>query len=355
MNRKHFLSSLLTLGAGTALPVLGAPARQVVKPVPPRVPDYLSTGDTIGITCPAGFITLKEIEPAIQQIESWGFKIKIGNTVDKRDFSFGGTDAERAADLQQMIDDPGLKAILCARGGYGAVRIVDRLDLEQENHSLISSSRSSHKDTLDSGYKRGFFAINGGWHFLGIVISIVFIGVTLTQPGKAYNWPQWYLTSPLGWLTVALAICALIANGIFGSLLRAPTVAGQSLMDHIRGFKMYLEVAEGEELKRIKGIPPKMTPELYEAYLPAALALEVEQRWAERFARELQVDPQTYQPAWYSGSAWNAANVANFSSQLGTSLSSAIASASQAPGSSSGGGGGGSSGGGGGGGGVGGW
>jgi len=231
----------------------------------------------------------------------------------------------------------------------------DRLDLEQENHSLISSSRSSHKDTLDSGYKRGFFAINGGWHFLGIVISIVFIGVTLTQPGKAYNWPQWYLTSPLGWLTVALAICALIANGIFGSLLRAPTVAGQSLMDHIRGFKMYLEVAEGEELKRIKGIPPKMTPELYEAYLPAALALEVEQRWAERFARELQVDPQTYQPAWYSGSAWNAANVANFSSQLSTSLSSAIASASQAPGSSSGGGGGGSSGGGGGGGGVGGW
>jgi len=129
MNRKHFLSSLLTVGAGTALPVLGAPARQVVKPVPPRVPDYLSTGDTIGITCPAGFITLKEIEPAIQQIESWGFKIKIGNTVDKRDFSFGGTDAERAADLQQMIDDPGLKAILCARGGYGAVRIVDRLDL----------------------------------------------------------------------------------------------------------------------------------------------------------------------------------------------------------------------------------
>jgi len=135
MKRKHFLSSLLTLGAGATLPVLGAPRRQtvqgpkVVKPVPSRVPDYLSTGDTIGITCPAGFITLMEIEPAIQQIESWGFKIKIGDTVGKKDFSFGGTDAERAADLQQMIDDPNLKAILCARGGYGAVRIVDRLDL----------------------------------------------------------------------------------------------------------------------------------------------------------------------------------------------------------------------------------
>ena len=126
-------------------------------------------------------------------------------------------------------------------------------------------------------------------------------------------------------------------------------------MDHIRGFKMYLEVAEGEDLKRITAPPPKLTPALYEAYLPAALALEVEQRWAERFARELQINPQTYQPAWYAGPGWNAGNIAGFSAQLGSSLSSAISSASQAPGSSSGGGGGGSSGGGGGGGGGGGW
>jgi muramoyltetrapeptide carboxypeptidase len=135
MKRKHFLSSLLTVGAGAALPLESMSARRApgeskfVKPLPPRIPDYLSTGDTIGITCPAGFITSKEIEPAIRQIETWGFKVKIGATVDKKDFSFGGTDAERTADLQQMIDDPGLKAILCARGGYGAVRIVDRLDL----------------------------------------------------------------------------------------------------------------------------------------------------------------------------------------------------------------------------------
>lgn len=125
MKRKRFLSSLLTVGAAATLP---AWTRSHAAPSP-RVPAYLVAGDTIGITCPAGFITLKEIEPAIQQIESWGFKIKIGNTVGKRDFSFGGTDAERAADLQQMMDDPGLKAILCARGGYGAVRIIDRLDL----------------------------------------------------------------------------------------------------------------------------------------------------------------------------------------------------------------------------------
>jgi len=232
----------------------------------------------------------------------------------------------------------------------------DRLELEQENHRRVSSAYTAHESSIDAGYKRGFFSVNGGWHLLGIVLSVLFIVVTLLQPGAADFWPQWYLTTPLGWLTLFAAVAALVVNGVFGKLLRAPTVAGQRAMEHIRGFKMYLEVAEGEDLKRISKPPPRMTPALYEAYLPAALALDVEQKWAERFARELEIDPQHYQPAWYSGSAWNTGNIAGFSSQLGSSLSSAISSASQAPGSSSGSSsGGGSSGGGGGGGGGGGW
>jgi len=132
MNRKHFLSSVLT--AGAAIPAWSAGITGPKLAPLSRIPSYLVPGDTIGITCPAGFITLKEIEPAMQQIESWGFKIKVGATVGKRDFSFGGTDAERAADLQQMLDDPSLKAILCARGGYGAVRIVDQLDFSGLSH-----------------------------------------------------------------------------------------------------------------------------------------------------------------------------------------------------------------------------
>jgi len=128
MNRKKFLSSVLT--ASATLPVLGLRPHRTVRsgPLPLLIPAYLQSGDCIGITCPAGFITLKEIEPALQQIESWGFRTKIGDTVGKKDFTFGGTDEERTRDLQQMMDDPSLKAILCARGGYGAVRIVDRLD-----------------------------------------------------------------------------------------------------------------------------------------------------------------------------------------------------------------------------------
>ncbi|WP_394353214.1 S66 peptidase family protein [Paraflavitalea devenefica] len=64
----------------------------------------------------------------MEQMKSWGFTIKVGDTVGKRDFTFGGSDADRAADFQQMMDDPAVKAIMCARGGYGFVRIVDRLD-----------------------------------------------------------------------------------------------------------------------------------------------------------------------------------------------------------------------------------
>ena len=128
MNRKNFLSSLLAIGA--AAPVLASstiPAKANTAPSL-LIPPYLRNGDTIGITCPAGDITAAAIQPAVQLIQSWGFHVRLGDTVGKKDFIFGGTDAERTADFQQMINDPGLSAILCARGGYGAVHIIDQLD-----------------------------------------------------------------------------------------------------------------------------------------------------------------------------------------------------------------------------------
>jgi uncharacterized membrane protein len=105
--------------------------------------------------------------------------------------------------------------------------------------------------------------------------------------------------------------------------------------------------------------PPDRTPELFDRFLPYALALDVEQQWSQQFAAALANaertgQPDGYSPAWYRGSAFSAATLGTFGSALGTSLGTAIASSSSAPGSSSGGGGG-SSGGGGGGGGGGGW
>lgn len=138
MKRKDFLSSSVSLFAIAAVPgVAGKIINSSGKKdndeesVLPLVPPYLKKGDSIGITSPAGYITLEEIQPSIKLIESWGYKIRVGETIGKRDFTFGGTDEERAADFQQMLDDRSIKAIMCGRGGYGAVRIIDKLKWEK--------------------------------------------------------------------------------------------------------------------------------------------------------------------------------------------------------------------------------
>jgi len=95
------------------------------------IPKYLIPGDIIGITSPAGNITLEEIRPAIQQMESWGLTINVGDSIGKRNFTFGGTDEERAEDFQKMLDNPSIRAVMCARGGYGFVRIVDQLNFDK--------------------------------------------------------------------------------------------------------------------------------------------------------------------------------------------------------------------------------
>jgi muramoyltetrapeptide carboxypeptidase len=130
MNRKHFLSA--ALAAGLPLPGWSVWLNDGDNDAPaPILPRYLKPGDTIGITCPAGFITQPEIQPAMLQMIEWGFNIKVGDTVGKKDFTFGGTDEERARDFQQMLDDPQVKAIMCARGGYGFVRIIDKLNFSK--------------------------------------------------------------------------------------------------------------------------------------------------------------------------------------------------------------------------------
>lgn len=129
MNRKDFLGNLLPLAVG--VPVLGARPAHLSPgedPLPVSLPPYLAPGDTIGICCGSGPIDPKEIQPAIQVLESWGLKTLVGQTVGKKDGMFGGTDAERMTDIQSMLDNPALKAILFARGGYGMVRIIDTLN-----------------------------------------------------------------------------------------------------------------------------------------------------------------------------------------------------------------------------------
>lgn len=131
MKRKQFISStVLTLGS---LALLGKSSYGFNKNGERRskIPAYLKTGDTIGITSPAGYISKEDCKDAVTTLQSWGYKIKLGSSIGKKYFTLGGTDEERLADLQNMLDDDSLSAIMCARGGYGLIRIIDKLNLKK--------------------------------------------------------------------------------------------------------------------------------------------------------------------------------------------------------------------------------
>jgi muramoyltetrapeptide carboxypeptidase len=121
MKRKDFLGTILPLAVVN-------PFKATTTQVQITLPPYLKPGDTIGICCGSGPITAKEIQPSLDVISSWGYKTVLGQTIGKKDGMFGGSDEERTKDIQSMLDDPGLGAILFARGGYGMVRIIDKLD-----------------------------------------------------------------------------------------------------------------------------------------------------------------------------------------------------------------------------------
>ncbi|MCW3078997.1 LD-carboxypeptidase [Segetibacter sp.] len=95
------------------------------------IPPYLKKGDTIGIVCPAGFMPVEKIQTCISVLMEWGYKVKAGATAGSQFNYFSGTDEQRLHDLQQMMDDDSVQAILCARGGYGVGRIIDQLSFKK--------------------------------------------------------------------------------------------------------------------------------------------------------------------------------------------------------------------------------
>jgi muramoyltetrapeptide carboxypeptidase len=97
-----------------------------------KLPPYLQKGDTIGLVCPAGYMTMEKVQTCITTLENWGYQVRLGKTVggDSATY-FSGTDEERLDDFQQLLDDDTVNAVLCARGGYGMGRIIDRIDFSK--------------------------------------------------------------------------------------------------------------------------------------------------------------------------------------------------------------------------------
>ncbi len=218
------------------------------------------------------------------------------------------------------------------------------IPLASSNHGVLGAARSAHNKSLAADYNKGYFTRNGLLNLPAAAIVLATSAVALTMGGK-----------PPGVVLLAIVVNFLVL-GFFSWIMKRPTLRGRKLLDEMEGFRDYLEVAEKDELNLRN--PPHKTPELFEAYLPFALALGVEQAWAEKFAQVLAAaktdDNKAWQPGWYSGD-FNTARLASTTKAMSTGLGGAISSSVTPPGSSSGSGGGGFSGGGGGGGGGGGW
>ncbi len=297
----------------------------------------------------------------------------------------------------------------------------NKISLEQANHGKIKSAINGLKDYLKLKYEKIYFVTNKGYFLSGLALSALVLFLTGFSDASAKDTLPIFLFMCV-WLTIwSLGVTALLAevisrwrtvfraggngllagssalfltlfslpfvageiggiymlghstsalivffllaaifiNYLFYHLLKAPTRAGRGILDAIEGFRGFLSATEKDRMNMMT--PPQKTPDLFEKYLPYALALGVEQQWAEQFSGILSSAAAEgergggYSPAWYSGGLWHSMSSGDFASSLGDSLSGAISSSSTAPGSSSGSGGGGSSGGGGGGGGGGGW
>lgn len=114
--QRIFLSLLLLLS-------LSLQAQTSVK-----IPPYLKKGDTVGILATARKVDMAPLEPAIKLLKSWGLNVVIGKTIGLDNNQLAGADWQRATDFQQMLDNPSIKAIWSAKGGYGTVRMIDRID-----------------------------------------------------------------------------------------------------------------------------------------------------------------------------------------------------------------------------------
>jgi uncharacterized membrane protein YgcG len=214
------------------------------------------------------------------------------------------------------------------------------VELTNKNHQLFQNLKMVLDRTLKKKLKPKYFSLNLKHLVPGFLASILLVVVVA-------------VLSPSPLVPILLAFLLVLLGVLFVYLIKAPTPEGRSVMDDIEGFKMYVATAESEMLNHQH--PPDITLERYEALLPYAMAIGVENQWSKKFenqlAKSLQDTSSSYNPAWYTGANVAAFSPTSFSSSFSNSFSSAISSSSSPPGSSSGSGGGGSAGGGGGGGG----
>jgi uncharacterized membrane protein YgcG len=217
------------------------------------------------------------------------------------------------------------------------------LELHKRNAAAVAGAQTAHRKSLSARYQPELFSLNNGSIAVAMLIAVAF-AVLAFGSGGGYG---------IAMIVAILALMSIVIL-VFRRLVKAPTHAGRELLDEVEGLKLYLTVAERDELASMPGpgTPPALDAGRYEKLLPFAVALDVEEAWTAKFTRAVGVAAAAAAAehiGWYHGG--RVSDLGSLSKSIGSSLSSQIASSSSPPGSSSGSGGGGSSGGGGGGGG----
>ncbi|MEM9532824.1 MAG: DUF2207 domain-containing protein [Pseudomonadota bacterium] len=219
-----------------------------------------------------------------------------------------------------------------------------KLEFERENHAKVRKVMNAHKASLKKNYRDIYFKENQKVLRPAVLVSVAVAGAGLV------------LNQGLSAGIVIVVVGLLLVNGLFFSWMEAPTPRGRKLLDHIDGLRLYLGVAERDELEQHK--EPLPTFGEFEKMLPYAVALDCASTWVDRFETvlsRLEAAGGLARRNWYTGSDMSYRGIGRSVDSLGSALGGAIAASSMPPGSSSGSGGGGFSGGGGGGGGGGGW
>lgn len=167
------------------------------------------------------------------------------------------------------------------------------IKLAGKPNTRFNMARTAFEKFIRTHYSRDYHKVNAGWIIMGIALSLIGIGLAATQLNG--NGSPYFI----------FAIGALIATNIlFLFLMPAPTKLGQSVRAEIEGFKLYMETAEKERFNAVKvgsGQEPPMTIERYEAFLPYAIALDVEKPWTKYFEKTLPSLAETYQPSYAHG------------------------------------------------------
>jgi uncharacterized membrane protein YgcG len=220
------------------------------------------------------------------------------------------------------------------------------LTLGKKYNAEFTAAYLAFQKAVAKAYGEDYFRWNIGYTLAAVVMTVLAVVFAVSQ---AVNWTMWHTL-------VVLAFAAI--NGLFMYLMPAPTPRGQDVRSEIAGFRLYLETAEKLQMNAVQvgsGAPPPMSLARYEAFLPYAMALDVEKPWTKYFEKQLPEVAEHYSPAWGHFGDRSFRDIGGMNDAILSSMNTGVSASLPQSSSSSGSGGGGFSGGGGGGGGGGGW